>query len=513
MSLLKPVTSDVSITNLTVYLGLQSQQGLNPNEVLKKVTQIILHPSYNPSTFDHDVCLLRLSSSVSFTEYIRPACLAAEDSSFYDGIDSYVTGWGAIRAEVSLPFPQTLQEVSVPVVGNRKCNCLYGVGSITNNMICAGLLAGGKDSCQGDSGGPMVRKQGTRWVQSGVVSFGIGCAQANYPGVYARVSQYQTWINSQITSNQPGFITFSSSGTDSDLSVTCTGLPALLTSAPPTTTTPKFVECGSAPINSPVGEGSSTSAGAWPWMASLQRNGSHVCGGTLVAQDFVMSDASCFTSQPSGSDWTVILGRLKQNGSNPFEVRLNVENVTLSNLTGDNVAILRLSTNVTLNDYVQPICLDTGNQNITTGSECWVAGWGLGEGGSEQVLQQFQTSVVDCVNASSSDICIAAVTLHQSDRGGPLMCQQGGLWTQAAALTVDSSNDASTSSKILRSLPMIFTKTSSFESFLLETLSRSVSPAAITTSSSKTTNVTTTANSTNSVPNSINADLISSGFA
>uniref|UniRef100_A0A8C9XUD5 trypsin n=1 Tax=Sander lucioperca TaxID=283035 RepID=A0A8C9XUD5_SANLU len=106
---------------------------------------------------------------------------------------------------VSLPPPGNLMEVNVPIVGNRECNCDYGVGSITNNMICAGLRAGGKDSCQGDSGGPLVSKQGSRWILGGIVSFGNGCAQPNFPGVYTRVSQYQSWINNQITSSQPGF--------------------------------------------------------------------------------------------------------------------------------------------------------------------------------------------------------------------------------------------------------------------------------------------------------------------
>ena len=53
-----------------------------------------------------------------------------------------------VGLSVSLSFPKTLQEVEVPVLGNRQCNCLYGVGTVTDNMICAGVLAGGKDSCQ-----------------------------------------------------------------------------------------------------------------------------------------------------------------------------------------------------------------------------------------------------------------------------------------------------------------------------------------------------------------------------
>lgn len=41
---------------------------------------------------------------------------------------------------------QTLQEVNVPIVSNTQCNSAYG--GITNQMICAGLTIGGKDSCQ-----------------------------------------------------------------------------------------------------------------------------------------------------------------------------------------------------------------------------------------------------------------------------------------------------------------------------------------------------------------------------
>uniref|UniRef100_A0A3B3I9T8 Peptidase S1 domain-containing protein n=1 Tax=Oryzias latipes TaxID=8090 RepID=A0A3B3I9T8_ORYLA len=199
-----------SASGVNVVLGLQSLQGSNPNRVSQTIATLIIHPNYNSKTEDNDIALLH---------------------TFYSGVNTWVTGWGNIGTNVSLPAPQTLQEVQIPIVGNRQCKCSYGASSITDNMVCAGLLEGGKDSCQGDSGGPLVIKQNNRWIQAGVVSFGIGCAEPNFPGVYTRVSQYQTWINTQITSNQPGFIAFTSTGTDSDLSVSCPGVPPIATTA------------------------------------------------------------------------------------------------------------------------------------------------------------------------------------------------------------------------------------------------------------------------------------------
>uniref|UniRef100_A0A3P9L0F3 Peptidase S1 domain-containing protein n=1 Tax=Oryzias latipes TaxID=8090 RepID=A0A3P9L0F3_ORYLA len=408
-----------SASGVNVVLGLQTLQGSNPNSVSQTVTTVIVHPDYNSGTSDNDIALLQLSSPVTFNNYITPVCLSSTGSTFYSGVNTWVTGWGNIGSGVSLPAPQTLQEVQVPIVGNRQCKCSYGASKITDNMVCAGLLEGGKDSCQGDSGGPLVIKQNNRWIQAGIVSFGQGCAEPNFPGVYSRVSQYQTWINTQITSNQPGFIAFTSTGTDSDLSVSCPGVPPIsnVTTTPttttrPPTTTPKAVVCGRATLNSRVLNGSSVvSEGQWPWMASLQKNGQHVCGGTLVSLDSVLSDANCFSSSPVASEWTVVLGRLKQNGSNAFEVSLNVTNITLSNQTGSNVAVLQFSNNPPLNNYIQPICLDNG-RTFPVGTTCWAAGWSSGRGG---VLQEFQTSVLECTRptAANDSICTTVFTLTE----------------------------------------------------------------------------------------------------
>lgn len=198
----------VSVTpsSYTVYLGRHTQKGPNPNEVSRSVTKIVVHPRFNSKTFDNDIALLKLSSNVTFTDYIRPVCLAASNSEYSAGRECWVTGWGSLKTGAPAPDPGTLQEVVVPIVSNSDCNSVFG--SITNNMMCAGTSQGGKGTCNGDAGGPLMRKMDSKWVQGGVTSFvsASGCAEPKVPSGYARVSQYESWIKTQIPTNQPGFV-------------------------------------------------------------------------------------------------------------------------------------------------------------------------------------------------------------------------------------------------------------------------------------------------------------------
>merc|ERR1712203_1031705 len=94
----------------------------------------------------------------------------------------------------------SFDERRLPGVTNAKCQQSYGESSITDAMLCAGRDEGGVDSCQGDSGGPLTFTAGTpaRTYVVGVVSWGAGCADAGYPGVYARVTHVSDWINEQM---------------------------------------------------------------------------------------------------------------------------------------------------------------------------------------------------------------------------------------------------------------------------------------------------------------------------
>ncbi|EDW35912.1 GL16958 [Drosophila persimilis] len=93
------------------------------------------------------------------------------------------------------------KEVDVLVIPQSECRneTAYTPGQITDNMLCAGLLPeGGKDACSGDSGGPLQAtfdEMPGQYQLAGIVSWGVGCARPNTPGVYTRVGQYLRWLS------------------------------------------------------------------------------------------------------------------------------------------------------------------------------------------------------------------------------------------------------------------------------------------------------------------------------
>jgi len=158
---------------------------------LNKITD---HPDYNSASLANDYSILTLASPVTFSSTMRPVCLPENTSNQYEGVTATVTGWGRLSSGGSTP--STLQEVNVNVISNAQCSNSYS--GITSVNICA--AAPGKDSCQGDSGGPLIAPENGRYAQIGVVSYGIGCALPEYPGVYARVTEVKDWI----LQNAPG---------------------------------------------------------------------------------------------------------------------------------------------------------------------------------------------------------------------------------------------------------------------------------------------------------------------
>ncbi|XP_048646015.1 testisin-like [Marmota marmota marmota] len=169
-----------------------------------QVEDIYLNPQFKGKA-PYDIALLRLDSSVKYTNLIQPICIVPSALEFENRTDCWVTGWGDIREGEDLPSPYTLQEVQVSIINTTICNHLYQMSdfrySIWGDMVCAGQLEGGKDSCFGDSGGPLVCELEGLWYQIGIVSWGVGCGRPNRPGVYTNVSQHFDWIRMLIARN------------------------------------------------------------------------------------------------------------------------------------------------------------------------------------------------------------------------------------------------------------------------------------------------------------------------
>ncbi|XP_055360546.1 transmembrane protease serine 9-like [Betta splendens] len=210
-----------TLSDWTLYFGIVTQSGPNPNQVIRTVSQIIVNSNYNNTLDNNDIALMQLTSSITFNNYIRPICLASSSSQFYNSTPCWATGWGRLGSDQPLVAYNILQEVQIPVVGPKECSCDYKESvNITDQMICAGQP--NKGTCQGDSGGPLQCKQGSVWVQAGISSFAPQpCALAGYPSVFARVSAFQLWITNQVSAANVGFVTFTSSGINQDDSVVC----------------------------------------------------------------------------------------------------------------------------------------------------------------------------------------------------------------------------------------------------------------------------------------------------
>merc|ERR1712172_4223 len=178
------------------------QDGAGQSVFVEKIT---LHESWNPSTTDNDIAILKLKTPLTFNDKVQRACLP--EASFVPTGKAVASGWGLV-SQFPNQSPKNLQWVTKPVVTNDKCvqaPFKWGCQQITANMICAGDADGGESTCSGDSGGPLVVPKSSTddtAVVIGATSFGPrdGCGLQGLPAVYAHVTKYLDWIKPKMES-------------------------------------------------------------------------------------------------------------------------------------------------------------------------------------------------------------------------------------------------------------------------------------------------------------------------
>ncbi|XP_037081370.1 CLIP domain-containing serine protease 14D-like [Pollicipes pollicipes] len=146
------------------------------------VLRSIAHP--NSRRRQNDLALLRLDGTVTFSRLMQPICLPEADKTT-DGNGDYLLCEATYRQLPSFDdsFPD---------------------GGFNGTKLCAAdPEQAGADACLGDSGGPLTVFRSDGWYElSGLVSFGVGCGDPDFPGVYTRVSSYVDWVVDMIASEK-----------------------------------------------------------------------------------------------------------------------------------------------------------------------------------------------------------------------------------------------------------------------------------------------------------------------
>ncbi|XP_065161396.1 testisin-like isoform X1 [Atheta coriaria] len=166
------------------------------------VTLITTHPEYKCNKARNDIAILELDSDVTWSDLVQPACFS---SKFADGDWAVVAGWGRTSENNTDSDKKTsiLQKAKVAILNNDVCRSWYHSQGkktkIDHTQLCAGRKEGGVDACWADSGGPLMWEDDNSNLSIiGVVSTGIGCARPFLPGIYTRVSEFLSWIQSEV---------------------------------------------------------------------------------------------------------------------------------------------------------------------------------------------------------------------------------------------------------------------------------------------------------------------------
>jgi len=159
------------------------------------VDKVTDHPNYDSNTLDYDFSLIKLKRRAVVATPVKMDDGSVEGNYPDDQRGLYAIGFGNMDNTGGDDFPDRLMHVEVAYVPNDDCNDAYS-GGITPRMMCA--ADPGQDACQGDSGGPLYDANNGTETLVGVTSWGIGCAEPSYPGVYSKVGNQWDWIKETI---------------------------------------------------------------------------------------------------------------------------------------------------------------------------------------------------------------------------------------------------------------------------------------------------------------------------
>ncbi|XP_065338023.1 trypsin-1-like [Cloeon dipterum] len=378
------------------------------------VVSIMQHEEWNADTFENDIAVWQVTPPFVWGTATAPIALLEQGTETPDFTLLTVSGWGATSTGGS--ESSDLLRVDVPVVPVSDCDTAYqAYGGVFPSQICAGFADGGADACTGDSGGPLFREGALH----GISSWGNGCAQPGYPGIYTKASAFTDWI--RLNTNKMLFKVV--------VVLACATLALAGTSR---LQGAKLFKAGDKIVG-----GSPARAGEIPWQVSIQTNigGFHMCGGSIISNDFIVTAAHCSENRPSY--YQVVAGTLQS--ASPGTIHSVVEIITAdwnSNTNENDISLWRVDPPFVFDTNTDAVQLPAQGTESTAGSRMTVSGWGTTSygGSASPDLLKVDVPIVSKTECSSNYAAYGGIPPNQicageaaggadscqGDSGGPL---------------------------------------------------------------------------------------------
>ncbi|XP_032765904.1 transmembrane protease serine 13 isoform X2 [Rattus rattus] len=241
--------------------------------------------------------------------------------------------------------------------------------------------------------------------------------------------------------------------------------------------------CGLRAMTGRIVGGALTSESKWPWQVSLHFGTTHICGGTLIDAQWVLTAAHCFfvTREKILEGWKVYAGT---SNLHQLPEAASISQIIINgNYTDEqddyDIALVRLSKPLTLSAHIHPACLPLHGQTFGLNETCWITGFGKTKETDEKTspfLREVQVNLIDFKKCNDYLVYDSYLTPRmmcagdlrggrdscQGDSGGPLVCEQNNRWYLAGVTSwgtgCGQKNKPGVYTKVTEVLPWIYRK-------------------------------------------------------